>query len=152
AVSLRPRTYPSESSRNIRSLMIICVLFPRFELTVAAGDRGGLLKVPAALAPEPGAAQLVGQVSLSAEAFGIHPHMGLGEALARCPRLMLIPPDPVGVADLWERLLVRLESIGAAVEPERPGLGCFEARGLLRLHGGVDGVLTAARRALRTPA
>jgi nucleotidyltransferase/DNA polymerase involved in DNA repair len=132
--------------------MIVCVLVPRFELTVAAGERDGLLKVPAALAPEPGEAQHVGQVSLSAEAFGIHPGMGLGEALARCPRLMLIPPDPVGVADLWERLLVRLESIGAAVEPERPGLGCFEARGLLRLHGGVDGVVAAARRVLRTPA
>ena len=132
--------------------MIVCVLLPRFELTVAAGERDGLLKVPAALAPEPGQAQHVGQVSLSAEAFGIHPGMSLGEALARCPRLMLISPDPVGVADLWERLLVRLESIGAAVEPERPGLGCFEARGLLRLHGGVDGVVAAARRALRTPA
>jgi protein ImuB len=56
------------------------------------------------------------------------------------------------VADLWERLLVRLESIGAAVEPERPGLVCFDARGLLRLHGGIEGVLAAARRALRTSA
>ena len=63
-----------------------------------------------------------------------------------------MPPDPAGVADLWERLLVRLESIGAAVEPERPGLACFDARGLLRLHGGVDGVLAAARTALRVPA
>lgn len=132
--------------------MIICVLLPRFELTVAAGDRHELLRQPAALAPEPGGVQRVGQVSLPAEAFGIHPAMALGEALARCPRLMLIPPDPVGVADLWERLLVRLESIGAAVEPERPGLGCFEARGLLRLHGGTEGVLAAARRALRLPA
>jgi protein ImuB len=132
--------------------MIVCVLLPRFELTVAAGDRDGLLGVPAALAPEPGGVQKVGQVTLSAEAFGIHPGMGLGEALARCPRLMLVPPDPVGVAELWERLLVRLESIGAAVEPERPGLGCFEARGLMRLHGGLEGVLTASRRALRMPA
>ena len=46
-----------------------------------------------------------------------------------------MPPDPAGVAESWERLLVRLESIGAAVEPERPGLVCFDARGLLRLHG-----------------
>jgi protein ImuB len=78
--------------------------------------------------------------------------MRLGEALARCPRLDLIPPDPAGVADLWERILVRLESMGAAVEPERPGLVCFDARGLLRLHGGIDGVLAAARAALRLPA
>ena len=68
-------------------------------------------------------------MSLAAEAFGVHPGMRLGEALARCPRLTLVPPDPAGVADAWERLLVRLESIGAAVEPERPGLVCFDAQG-----------------------
>jgi protein ImuB len=132
--------------------MIVCVLLPRFQLTVAAGDRTELLRVPAALAPEPGRVQQVGEVSLAAEAFGVHPGIQVGEALARCPRLMLVPPDPAGVADLWERLLVRLESIGAAVEPERPGLACFDAQGLLRLQGGIDGVLGAARRALRVPA
>jgi protein ImuB len=96
--------------------------------------------------------QQVGEVSLAAEAFGIHPGMRLGEALSRCPELTLVPPDPAGVAELWERLLVRLESVGAAVEPERPGLACFDARGLLALHGGLDGVLRAARTALRIPA
>jgi protein ImuB len=132
--------------------MIVCVLLPRFQLTVAAGDRTELLRVPAALAPDIGGVQTIGEVSLAAEAFGVHPGMRLGEALARCPRLTLVPPDPAGVADFWERLLVRLESIGAAVEPERPGLVCFDARGLLRLHGGVESVLSAARRALRVPA
>ena len=132
--------------------VIVCVMLPRFELTVAAGDRAELLRVPAALAPEPGQAERVGEVSLPAEAFGVHPGMRLGEALARCPRLMLVPPDPAGVADAWERLLVRLESIGAAVEPERPGVVCFDADGLLRLCGGLEGVLAATRRALRVPA
>jgi nucleotidyltransferase/DNA polymerase involved in DNA repair len=37
------------------------------------------------------------------------------------------------------------------VEPDRPGLVCFDARGLLRLHGGIEGVLIAVRRALRIP-
>src|SRR5450755_3833542 len=132
--------------------MIVCVLIPRFQLTIAAGDRAELLQTPAAVAPEQDGTQQVGEVSLAAEAFGIHPGMRLGEALARCPRLALVPPDPAGVADFWERLLVRLESIGAAVEPERPGLVCFDAGGLLRLHGGIEGVLDAARRALRIPA
>src|SRR5207302_2062858 len=117
--------------------MIVCVLLPRFQLATALGDRAGLLQTPVALAPELGGAQRLGEVSLTAEAFGVHPGMLLGEALARCPRLTLVPPDPAGVADAWERLLVRLESIGAAVEPERPGLVCFDARGLLRLHGGL---------------
>ncbi len=131
--------------------VIVCVLFPRFQLTVAAGERAELLKAPAALAPAPGGVQVIGEVSLAAEAFGIHPGMRLGEALARCPTLTLVPPHPAGVADRWERLLVRLESVGAAVEPERPGLVCFDARGLLTLYGGVEGVLAAAHRALRTP-
>ena len=132
--------------------MIVCALIPRLSLTTAVGDRAELLQIPVALAPEPGAAQQVGEVSPAAEAFGVRPGMRLGEALSRCPRLTLVPPDPAGVADRWERLLVRLESIGAAVEPERPGLACFDARGLERLHGGVEGVLAATRRALRTPA
>jgi protein ImuB len=141
--------------------MIVCVLFPRFQLTVAAGNRKELLQAPVALAPEPGGVQQVGEVSIAAEAFGVHPGMCLGEALARCAWLTLVPPDPAGVVESWERLLVRLESIGAAVEPERPGLVCFDARGLLRLHGRtlatsdrerVEGVLEAARRAIRLPA
>jgi protein ImuB len=132
--------------------VIVCALIPRFALTTAVGDRSELLQTPVALAPEPGGTQQVGEVSIAAEAFGIHPGMRLGEALARCPRLMLVPPDPAGVADFWERLLVRLESMGAAVEPERPGLACFEASGLLKLHGGIEGVLAAARHALRFPA
>jgi nucleotidyltransferase/DNA polymerase involved in DNA repair len=131
--------------------LIVCVLLPRFQLAVAAGARAGLLQKPAALAPEPGREQQVGEVSPAAEAYGIHPGMRLGEALARCPLLALVPPDPAGVVEAWEAVLTRLEGIGAGVESERPGFACFDARGLRRLHGGLDGVLTAVRRALRAP-
>jgi protein ImuB len=74
--------------------------------------------------------------------------MRLGEALARCPQLALVPPDPAGVAEAWELVLARLEGIGAAVAPERPGLVCFEERGLRRLLGGGERVIAAARRAV----
>jgi protein ImuB len=150
----------------VASKLITCILLPRFELTVAAGTRTDLLGVPAAIAPGPGSQQ-VGAVSAAAEAFGITPGMRLGEALARCQRLTLIPPDPAGVEDAFERMLAALESIGAAVEPLSPGLVCFDARGLLRLYGGgsgrervglvatrqdVEAVLAATRRALGSPA
>jgi protein ImuB len=147
--------------------LITCILLPRFELAVAAGGRTELLGVPVAIAPEPGSQQ-IGAVSAAAEAFGIGPGMRLGEALARCQRLTLIPPDPAGVEERWEQMLIALESIGAAVEPLRPGLVCFDARGLLRLYAGdgsrggplgsavlrqdIDAVLAAARRALDAPA
>lgn len=132
---------------------VVYVLLPRFELVVAVGGREELLRTPAALAPEPGREARVGETSPTAEAFGVRAGTPLGEALARCPSLTLVPADPAGVTDRWERLLVRLESIGAEVEPERPGLACFAARGLLRLHGGsLERVLAATRIALRQPA
>ncbi len=116
--------------------MIVCVLLDRFELTVAAGGRAVLLKEPAALAPEPGRELFVGEASRAAEAFGIHAGMRMGEALARCPALALVPPDPMGVAEAWEHALGRLEGLGAAVESLRPGEACFDATGLQRLHSG----------------
>ena len=129
--------------------MIVCVLLPRFELAVAAGGRAGCCGGPAALAPEPGREQLVGEVSQAAEAFGVHAGMRLGEALARCPRLALVPPDPIGVAEAWERVLARLEALGAAVEAGRPGAGVLRrARAAAPARRPLDGVLAATRAAL----
>lgn len=107
-----------------------------------------MLGRPVALAPEPGGPQVVGAVSGAAEAFGIHDGMRLGEALARCPGLGLVPPDPERAAEAWEEALGRLESIGAAVESARAGEAFFEVQGLRPLWGDVEGVLMRARRAL----
>ena len=129
--------------------MIVCVLLPRFELAVAAGGREALAAAPLALAPEIGREQLVGETSAAAEAHGVRAGLRLGEALARCPTLQLVTPDPAGVADAWEGIVGALEGIGAAVESDRPGMAWFDERGLRGLHGGsVEGVITAARRAL----
>jgi protein ImuB len=128
--------------------MVACVLLPRFELAVAAGGRELLASGPAALAPR-GREQNVGEVSAAAEAYGVRAGMRLGEALARCPKLQLVQPDPAGVADEWDRVLAALEGIGAAVESGRPGVAWFGASGLLNLHGGIEGVLATARRVLR---
>src|SRR4051812_49478073 len=131
--------------------MVVCVLLPRFELAVAAGGRAELARGPVALAPAPGREPLIGEASAAAEAHGVKAGLRLGEALARCPTLRLVAPDPAGVADEWDRLLAALEGIGAAVEPGRPGLAWFDARGLKNLYGGsVEGVIATARRALGT--
>src|SRR5271155_1492521 len=110
--------------------MVVCVHLPRFELVVAAGGPEALPGRAVAVAPLPGSEQRVGEVSGAAEARGVTRGMVLGEALARCPDLLLVSPDPMGVADTWETLMRALESIGAAVEEERPGLAYFEAGGL----------------------
>jgi protein ImuB len=130
--------------------VIVCLLLPRFALTVAAG-RDAQLAQPLALAPEAGREPVVGEVSAAAETYGVCAGMRLGEALARCPQLRLVAPDPAGVADAQEALLVALESIGAGVESGRPGLAFFDAHALRHVHGDLRGVVTQARRAAGRP-
>jgi protein ImuB len=131
--------------------MVVCVHSPRFELALAAGGAGALAGRALAIAPLLGCEQRVGEVSGAAEARGVVRGMALGEALARCPDLVLVPGDPVGVAETWESTLCALESIGAAVEPARPGLAYFEAGSLRGLHGTDAATIAAARRAGRSP-
>ena len=124
---------------------VACALIPRFRLLAAIGDQG-IMKRPAALAPDPGAAQLIGDVTPAAEKFGLRAGMRIGEALSRCPELALVPPDPERAESSWEEALRRLEGIGAEVESERAGEAFFEASGLARLWGGIEGVLERARK------
>src|SRR3954452_7878689 len=128
--------------------MVVCVLFSRFALVAALEGRRELMGEPVALAPEAGRRQVVGGGAPGAAGYGVVPGMRVGEALARCPELRLVPPDPDGVRTLWRKALDRLERIGAACESDREGEAFFEADGLRGIHGGLEGVLDAARRAV----
>ncbi len=128
--------------------MIVAVVLPHLPLLVAALAARQPLDTPVALGPAPGAPQVVGSCSPAARARGVRAGLRVGEAMARCPELVLVAPDPDAVADSDERLLSRLEDIGAAVEPVEPGTACFSATGLERLHGGVDGIIRRARAVL----
>ncbi|MGN6379434.1 MAG: DNA polymerase Y family protein [Gaiellales bacterium] len=127
---------------------IVCVLVPRFALRVAVGGDGRLPAEPVALAPEPGGRPELGEANAAAAAHGVRTGMRVGEAIARCPQLRLITPDPGAVADAAEALLVRLEGLGAAVEPLAPGRVLFAADGLTRLHGGPLRLLHTVAQAL----
>jgi protein ImuB len=127
--------------------MVVCVYLPRFELVLAAGGARALVGQPLAIAPLPGSEQRVGEASGAAEARGVRKGMALGEALARCPDLALVPADPVGVDEAWESTLRSLEAIGAAVEPARPGLAYFETEPLRALHGSDAATIAAVRGA-----
>lgn len=129
------------------------VLIPRFSLLAAVGGRREMLTSPTALAPEPGREQAVGETSGSAEAHGIREGMPISEALGRCPGLVLVPPDPSAAAAAWERILRRLEGIGAAVESERSGEAFFGVDGLRGLWGPRrEQVLAKAAKAVGVPA
>jgi protein ImuB len=126
--------------------VIACIVIPGFELRAALRERPRLQAEPAALAPEPGTEPLLGPITAAAEAAGIRPGMRLGEALATCPSLQLVDPDPAAAEEAWEQIVRRLEDAGIAVDPAAPGCAYFETRGVERLYGGLE---PALRRALK---
>ena len=125
--------------------MIACLSIPGFELTAALRKTPSLALRPAALAPEPGGEPLIGPVTAAAEATGVRPRMRLGEALATCPRLVLVDPDPAAAEQAWEEIVRSLEDAGFAVDPAAAGVAYFDTRGVERLYGGLE---PALRRAL----
>jgi nucleotidyltransferase/DNA polymerase involved in DNA repair len=124
--------------------MIACLSIPGFELKAALRARPSLATRPAALAPEAGAEPLLGPVTAAAEAAGVLPRMRLGEALATCPQLVLVEPDPAAAELAWEGIVQALEDAGFAVEPAALGVAYFETRGVERLYGGLEPALERA--------
>jgi protein ImuB len=127
--------------------MIACLLIPGFELRAVLAGREELLNKPLALEslePLPGCDNVIGPVTATAAEAGVRPGMRLGEALAVCPRLCLVEPDPARFEAEWEHLLRRLEDVGIAVEPEEPGCLYFETRHVERLYRGLEQVLERA--------
>ncbi|HKI93365.1 MAG TPA: hypothetical protein VJ986_13775, partial [Gaiellaceae bacterium] len=115
--------------------MIACLSIPGFELKAALRKTPSTALRPAVLAPVAGEEPLVGAVTAAAEAAGVWPGMRLGEALATCPRLELVDPDPAAVELAWEEVVRSLEDAGFSVEPAAPGIAYFETRGVERLYG-----------------
>src|SRR5215211_1781525 len=109
--------------------MIASLSLPGFEPRASLRARPRLALVPAALAPLEGTEPLLGPVTAAAEAAGVKPGMRLGEALALCPSLVLVEPDPAVAEQDWEAILLHLEDAGFAVDPAEPGCVYFETRG-----------------------
>jgi len=128
--------------------VIVAVNIPRLPLLVALLRARRPLDAPVALGPAPGTPQVVGLCTPAAEAAGVRPGLRVGEALARCPDLDLVVADPDAAAEASERTLERLEAAGFAVEQIGLDAAVFDARGTMRLYGGLDGVLRRVRAAL----
>jgi protein ImuB len=130
--------------------MIACLSVPGFELKAALRKTPSLALRPAALAPEQGGEPLIGPVTAAAEAAGVRPRMRLGEALATCPRLVLVDPDPAAAEQAWEELVRSLEDAGFTVESSATGVAYFDTRGVERLYGGLEPALRRALTAVGT--
>jgi nucleotidyltransferase/DNA polymerase involved in DNA repair len=128
--------------------MIACLSIPGFELRAALRSRPALALLPSALSPEPVGEPLLGPVTAAAEARGVRPQMRLGEALATCPDLVLVDPDPAAAEQAWEEIVRSLEDAGFAVDPAGLGIAYFETRGVERLYGGLEPALKRALSAV----
>jgi protein ImuB len=124
--------------------VIACLSIPGLELKAALRRTPSASLRPAALAPEAGEEPLLGPVTAAAEAAGVRAGMRIGEALATCPRLVLVEPDPAGAEQAWEEVVRSLEDAGFAVEAAAPGIAYFETRGVERLYGGLEPALQRA--------
>src|SRR5438445_12576577 len=108
--------------------VIACLSIPGFELKAALRKMPALALRPAALSPEPIGEPLLGPVTAAAEALGVRPGMRLGEALATCPGLVLVEPDPAAAELAWEEIVRALEDAGFSVDPTALGIGYFATR------------------------
>jgi protein ImuB len=123
--------------------VIACLSIPSFDLRAALRKRPAAAVRPSAMAPERGS-DTVGSINAAAELAGVRPEMRLGEALATCPGLVLVEPDPAGAEQAWEEIVCALEDAGYSVESASPGVAYFETRGVERLYGGLEPALQRA--------
>lgn len=90
----------------------------------------------ALLAPgEPGGRQVVDQVSERAGTAGVRQGMLVSQAVALCPGLTLLEPDPAHYAAAFGNVVEALAGLTPVVEPESPGLVHLGVDGLERLYG-----------------
>jgi protein ImuB len=128
--------------------MIACLAIPAFELRAALRKRPSVALQPAALAPPDGAEPLIGSITAAADQAGVRPGMRMGEALATCPKLILVEPDPASAERDWEEIVRSLEDSGFAVESSVLGTAYFDTRGVERLYGGLESALERALAAV----
>jgi protein ImuB len=102
----------------------------------------------ALLAPgEPGGRQVVDQVSERAGAVGVRQGMLVSQAVALCPGLTLLEPDPAHYDAAFGNVVEVLAGLTPVVEPESPGLVHLGVDGLERLYGSPP---SQVNRVLRT--
>ncbi|HET9014237.1 MAG TPA: hypothetical protein VFN57_01485 [Thermomicrobiaceae bacterium] len=131
---------------------IACVSIPHFALRVELLERSDLDGLPLALGAPPGSRSVLLDCTPEAAARGLRPGMSLREASALCPEAVVVAPNPVRDAALFEQIVARLERLSPLVEPdgptsEAPGRCYVDLRGLERHHGPPE---RAAARLLAT--
>ena len=121
---------------------VLCVWFPRLATeSLPRSERGG--GRPVATVVHGGA--MVAAVSEAAEAAGVRPGMGWGDASARCPSLLASPPDLEREARVMKTAARVAERYGPWVVPGPDEL-LVDVAGTAHLFGGERAMLEDCRR------
>lgn len=100
---------------------------------------------PLVLGSGSGGGKAVQLCSPEADRAGIHPGLPLREVLALCADAIILQPDPVRVAAVFDEILGRLQEVGPAIELAEDRV-FLDLRGL---HGIYSGALARLEQAIR---
>jgi protein ImuB len=117
----------------VRTVVVRCPDWPVVSAMAAAGvDVEGADGIPAAVVY----ANRVVSTTPAARAEGVRRGLRRREAQSRCPRLVVLPPDPARDARAFEPVVAAVAELAPGVEVIRPGLCAVAARGPARYFGG----------------
>jgi protein ImuB len=115
----------------------LCLWLPTFELRLELVRAPGLDATSVALMSPGGAAERrsVLQVSERGAQYGVQPGMPVSRAIALCPSLTLLEPDPEHYDAAMEAITETLSGVSPVVQPVDRGLVHIGVDGMERLHG-----------------
>ena len=128
-------------------MRIACVLIPHFPAAVERRRDPALSGRPLVIGETPDQRKAVLDCSPEAEAQGVRAGMPLRQALAICREAVFLPPHPSRYSDVFDSMLVVLESFSPEVEQTSLGRAYLNAGGLARHY---EGELDLGERIIRS--
>ncbi len=116
----------------VRTVVVRCPDWPvRSAMSAAGVDPEGADEIPAAVV----FANQVVSTTPAARAEGVRRGLRRREAQSRCPRLVVLPPDPARDARAFEPVVAAVAELAPGVEVIRAGVCAVAARGPARYFG-----------------
>jgi nucleotidyltransferase/DNA polymerase involved in DNA repair len=111
---------------------VACVSIPNFSLRVEILERPELDGLPLALRSSESQRPVIVDCTPEAIRQGVRPGMLPREALAMCPHVVTVMPNPARDSRVFERVIEHLEQLSPAVEPDETGRCYVDLTGLER--------------------